>query len=214
MEIKVLLADDHKILREGLKNVIEQKANLRVVGEATDGREAVKLCKDIVPDVVIMDVAMEGLNGVEATRQITQNNSNVKVIALSMHSNKRFIIGMFKAGAYGYLLKDCDTSELITAINMVAQNKKYLTQSVSGVILNELMTGVQEENTELTAREKEILQLIAEGKSSKEIGEILFLSSKTVDAHRKNIMDKLNLHSIPELTKYAIKSGLTSLDNL
>lgn len=214
MEIKVLLADDHKILREGLKNVIEQKANLRVVGEATDGREAVKLCRELSPDVVVMDVAMEGLNGVEATRQIVQHNSKIKVVALSMHSNKRFIIGMFKAGAYGYLLKDCDASELITAINTVAQNKKYLTQGISGVILDELMTGAQEENTELTAREKEILQLIAEGKSSKEIGEMLFLSSKTVDAHRKNIMDKLSLHTIPELTKYAIKTGLTSLDDL
>jgi len=214
MEIKVLLADDHKILREGLKNVIEQKANLRVVGEATDGREAVKLCRELSPDVVVMDVAMEGLNGVEATRQIVQYNSKIKVVALSMHSNKRFIIGMFKAGAYGYLLKDCDASELITAINTVAQNKKYLTQGISGVILDELMTGAQEENTELTAREKEILQLIAEGKSSKEIGEMLFLSSKTVDAHRKNIMDKLSLHTIPELTKYAIRTGLTSLDDL
>jgi len=213
MDIKILLADDHKILREGLKNVIEQKANLRVVGEATNGREAVKLCADLVPDVVVMDVAMEGLNGVEATRQITKNNSKIKVIGLSMHSNKRFILGMFKAGAYGYLLKDCDASELITAINTVAQNKKYLTQSISGIILNELMTGVKEESTELTAREKEILQLIAEGKSSKETGEILFLSSKTVDAHRKNIMDKLNLFTIPELTKYAIRSGLTSLDD-
>lgn len=214
MEIKVLLADDHKILREGLKNVIEQKTNLRVVGEATNGREAVKLCNELTPDVVIMDVAMEGLNGVEATRQIVQNNNKIKVVALSMHSNKRFILGMFKAGAYGYLLKDCDASELITAINTVAQNKKYLTQGVSGVILDELMTGVHEENTELTAREKEILQLIAEGKSSKEIGELLFLSSKTVDAHRKNIMDKLNIRTIPELTKYAIRLGLTSLDDL
>lgn len=214
MEIKVLLADDHKILREGLKNVIEQKTNLRVVGEATNGREAVKLCNELTPDVVIMDVAMEGLNGVEATRQIVQNNNKIKVVALSMHSNKRFILGMFKAGAFGYLLKDCDASELITAINTVAQNKKYLTQGVSGVILDELMTGVHEENTELTTREKEILQLIAEGKSSKEIGELLFLSSKTVDAHRKNIMDKLNIRTIPELTKYAIRLGLTSLDDL
>lgn len=207
-----MLADDHKILREGLKNVIEQKTNLRVVGEATNGREAIKRCIEMAPDVVIMDVAMEGLNGIEATRQIVQNNSNIKVIALSMHSNKRFILGMFKAGAYGYLLKDCEASELIAAINTVAQNKKYLTQNISGIILNELMTGPQEETSELTAREKEILQLIAEGKSSKEIGEMLFLSSKTVDAHRKNIMDKLNLHNIPELTKYAIRSGLTSLD--
>ena len=213
MEIKVLLADDHKILRDGLKNVIEKKSNLRVVGEATDGREAVRLCKKISPDVVIMDVAMEGLNGVEATRQIINNNKEIKIIALSMHSNKRFVVGMFKAGAFGYLLKDCDSEELIHAINTVAQNKKYLTQSISGIILNELISGF-DETSELTSRENEVLQLIAEGKSSKEIGKMLFLSSKTVDAHRKNIMDKLNLHTIPELTKYAIKRGLTSLDDI
>jgi len=212
MEIKILLVDDHQILRDGIRNVIEKNSTLKVIGEATDGREAIKLCSQLKPDVVIMDIAMSGLNGVEATNRIVQENSEIKVIALSMHSNKRFVLSMFKAGAYGYLLKDCDSEELIKAIKTVAVNQKYIAQNISGVILNEFLSGSQEVETILTSREKEILQLIAEGKSSKDIGEILFLSSKTVDSHRKNIMDKLELHSLPELTIYAIKKGLVSLD--
>jgi DNA-binding NarL/FixJ family response regulator len=216
MEIKIVLADDHQILRDGIKNVIEQNSTLKVIGEATNGREAIKLCEQLKPDVVIMDIAMEGLNGLEATERITQDNPAIKVIALSMHSNKRFVLGMFKAGAYGYLLKDCDADELIKAIKTVAINQKYIAQKISGIILNELIAGPQEDGDEesgLTSREKEILQMIAEGKSSKEIGDILFLSSKTVDTHRKNIMDKLELRTLPELTKYAIRSGLTSLED-
>lgn len=213
MEIKIVLADDHKILRDGLRNVIEKNSNLKVIAEAQDGREAVKLCEELKPDVVVMDVSMPGLNGVEATQQIIHENPAIKIIGLSMHSNKRFITGMFKAGAYGYLLKDSDSDELITAIKTVARNQKYVSQKISGIILNEFMASLPEEDSELSSREKEILQLIAEGKSSKDIGVILFLSSKTVDAHRKNIMDKLELRTIPELTKYAIKSGLTSLDD-
>jgi len=213
MEIKILLADDHKILRDGLVNVIEKNPNLKVVGEATNGREAIKLCATLEPDVVIMDVAMEGLNGVEATRQISRDFPKSKVIALSMHSNKRFILGMFKAGAYGYLLKDCDSSELIKAVKTVAENKKYISQHISGAIVEELISPEDKEESILSQREKEILQLISEGKSSKEIAETLFLSSKTVDSHRKNIMDKLELFTIPDLTKYAIKTGLTSLED-
>lgn len=213
MEIKILIADDHKILRDGLVNVIEKNPNLKVVGEATNGREAIKLCATLEPDVVIMDVAMEGLNGVEATRQISQDFPKSKVIALSMHSNKRFILGMFKAGAYGYLLKDCDSSELIKAVKTVAENKKYISQHISGAIVEELISPADNDESKLSQREKEILQLISEGRSSKEIAETLFLSSKTVDSHRKNIMDKLELFTIPDLTKYAIKTGLTSLED-
>lgn len=213
MEIKIVLADDHKILRDGLRNIIEKISNFKVIAEATDGRAAVKLCAELKPDVVVMDIAMPGLNGVEASRQILQENPDIKIIALSMHSNKQFITGMLKAGAYGYLLKDSDSEELITAIKTVARNQKYISQKISGIIINEFVSTLQEDEAVLSSREKEILQLIAEGKSSKEIGEILFLSSKTVDAHRKNIMDKLDLHTIPELTKYAIKSGLTSIED-
>ncbi|HKL32308.1 MAG TPA: response regulator transcription factor [Tangfeifania sp.] len=213
MELKIMIVDDHKILRDGLRNMIEKYPNFKVVGEATDGREALKLSQSLKPDVVIMDVAMEGLNGVEATQQIVQQSPEIKIIGLSMHSNKRFILGMFKAGAYGYLLKDSDSSELIEAIKKVAQNKKYISQRISGAIVDELISPTSREEAELSQREKEILQLIAEGKSSKEIAEILFLSSKTVDSHRKNIMDKLELYNIPDLTKYAIKTGLTTLDD-
>lgn len=212
MEIKILLADDHKILRDGLRNVIEAQVNMHVVGEARDGREAVKQCEKLKPDVVIMDIAMEGLNGVEATKQIIQANPKSKIIGLSMHSNKRFILGMFKAGAYGYLLKDSDSEELIEAIKTVVSNKKYISHSISGTILEELISPGEKEESALTDREKEILQLLAEGKSTKQIAEILFLSSKTVDAHRKNIMDKLELRTLPELTVYAIKTGLISIN--
>lgn len=213
MEIKIILADDHKILRDGLRNIIEKISNFKVIAEAIDGRAAVKLCAELKPDVVVMDIAMPGLNGVEASRQILHENPDIKIIALSMHSNKQFITGMLKAGAYGYLLKDSDSEELINAIKTVARNQKYISQKISGIIINEFVSNLQEDEAVLSSREKEILQLIAEGKSSKEIGEILFLSSKTVDAHRKNIMDKLDLHTIPELTKYAIKSGLTSIED-
>lgn len=213
MEIRIILADDHNILRDGLRNVIEKISNLKVIAEAHDGREAVKLCKKLIPDVVIMDVSMPGLNGIEATKQIINLDKDIKIIALSMHSNKQFIIGMLKAGAYGYMLKDSDSDELITAIKTVARNQKYVSQKISGIIINEFMTSLPEEDSVLTSREKEIVQLIAEGKSSKKIAEILFLSPKTVDAHRKNIMDKLEIRTIPELTKYAIQSGLTALDD-
>ena len=213
MEIRILLADDHKILRDGLRHTIEKYNHLKIVGEATDGREAIKKCKELNPDVVIMDIAMQGLNGVEATRQIVEDSPDIKVIALSMHANKRFVMGMLKAGAYGYLLKECDSDELIHAIKTVASNQKYITQQLSGTLMEEFVSPSINPKSQLSAREKEILQLIAEGKSSKEIGGMLFLSSKTVDVHRKNIMDKLKLYTIPDLTKYAIKEGLTSLDD-
>lgn len=212
MEIKIVLIDDHKILRDGLRHIIERVAPFKVIGEAENGRDAIKICLELKPDIAIMDVAMPGLNGIEATRQIVQENPECKVIALSMHSDKSFVRGMFQAGAFGYMLKDADSSELIKAIISVSSNKKYVCSKISSIILNELLTNFQEEESGLTQREKEILQLIAEGKSSKEIGEMLFLSSKTVDTHRKNIMDKLELRSLPELTKYAIRSGLTFID--
>lgn len=213
MTNKILLVDDHKILRDGLRNVIEKHVHMQVIGEAANGRDAIRKCDKLQPDIVIMDVSMEGLNGVEATKQITHASPGIKVIGLSMHSNKRFILGMFKAGAFGYLLKDSDAEELIKAIETVASNKKYISQDISGTVLQELVSPTEETNPELSSREKEILQLITEGKSSREIADILFLSPKTVDAHRKNIMDKLDLHTLPALTKYAVRIGLTSLEN-
>ncbi|TXD45867.1 response regulator [Polaribacter sp. IC073] len=211
-EIKIILVDDHKLLRDGLRNIIEQRSNMHIIGEASDGREAIKKCAELLPDVLIIDVAMPGLNGIEAARQIKKTHPEIKIIGLSMHSSKQFIQGMFKAGAFGYLLKDGDADELIIAITTVIENKKYLSKDINQEFLSLLKNGENLEKTQLSSREKEVLQLIAEGKSSKEIGETLFLSPKTVDVHRNNIMKKIDLHTIPELTKYAIQKGLTSLD--
>lgn len=210
--IKLILVDDHKLLRDGLRNIIEQRSNMHIIGEASDGREGIKICSKLMPDVVVMDVAMPGLNGIEAAKQIHKAFPKIKIIGLSMHSTKQFIQGMFKAGAYGYLLKDGDSDELITAITTVMENKKYLSKDINQEFLTLLKSGKVIEKAKLSSREKEVLQLIAEGKSSKEIGDILFLSPKTVDVHRNNIMKKIDLHTIPELTKYAIQEGLTSLD--
>ncbi|OBY63993.1 hypothetical protein LPB301_11085 [Polaribacter reichenbachii] len=210
--MKIILADDHKLLRDGLKNIIEQRSNMQIIAEASNGREVVKLCTKITPDVIIMDVSMPDLNGVEAARQILKSSPEIKIIGLSMHSSKQFIRGMFKAGAFGYLLKDGDSDELITAITTVMQHKRYLSKGVNQDFLNLFKKGEGIEKEPLSTREKEVLQLIAEGKSSKIIGEKLFLSSKTVDVHRNNIMKKIDLYTIPELTKYAIQKGLTSLE--
>ncbi|TMM31212.1 response regulator transcription factor [Polaribacter aestuariivivens] len=210
--IRLLLVDDHKILRDGLRSIIEQKTNLHIIGEASDGRAAIEQCNKLLPDVVITDVAMSGLNGVEATKQIHKKHPHIKIIGLSMHANKQFIQGMFKAGAYAYLLKDGDSSELITAINSVHQNKKYLSKKIDQSYLTLLNREEVIVDKELSSREIEVLQLIAEGNSSKEIAELLFLSSKTVDVHKNNTMKKLELYTIPELTKYAIRNGLTSLE--
>lgn len=211
-KIKIILVDDHKLLRDGLRNIIEQRANMHIIGEASDGREAIKICSKLVPDVLVIDIAMPGLNGIEAAIQIHKSNPKIKIIGLSMHSTKQFIQGMFRAGAFGYLLKDGDADELITAITTVMLNKRYLSKDIDQEFLNLIKKGENLEGKELSHREKEVLQLIAEGNSSKIIGEILFLSPKTVDVHRNNIMKKTDLYSIPELTKYAIQKGLTSLE--
>jgi|TARA_B110000967_G_scaffold182760_1_gene200937 DNA-binding NarL/FixJ family response regulator len=211
-KIKIVLVDDHKLLREGLRNIIEQKTNMFIIGEASDGREAIKMCSKLLPDVLVMDVAMPGLNGIEAAKQIHKNHPEIKIIGLSMHSGRQFIQGMFKAGAFGYLLKDGDADELITAITTVVEHKKYLSKDINQDFLSTLRKGDNIEKAPLSSREKEVLQLIAEGNSSKKIGEILFLSSKTIDVHRNNIMKKTDLHTISELTKYAIQRGLTTLE--
>jgi len=211
-EIKIILADDHKLLRDGLRNIIEQRSNMRIIGEASDGREAIKICSKLVPNVLVMDIAMPGLNGIEAATQIHKSNPDIKIIGLSMHSSKQFIQGMFNAGALGYLLKDGDADELIIAITTVMQHKKYLSKDINQEFLGLLKKGEALEKATLSSREKEVLQLISEGNSSKEIGEILFLSPKTIDVHRNNIMKKIDLYTIPELTKYAIQKGLTTLD--
>lgn len=216
MRIRVLLADDHKIVRDGLRALIEQQADIAVVAEAEDGRTAVGLVQDLSPDVVVMDIGMPDLNGIEATRQIIAKTSDVKVIALSMHSDRRFVAGMLGAGASGYLLKDSAFEELADAIRLVFADQTYLSPGITGVVIEDYVhhASAAEDTVlaTLTAREREVLQLLAEGRSTKQIASDLKVSVKTVETHRQNVMKKLNLHSIADLTKYAIREGLTALE--
>jgi len=211
MNIKILLADDHNLVRSSLARLLENEIDFHVVGETDNGRETVKLAKELSPDIIIMDIGMPELNGIEATKQILQVSSNTKIIALSMHSDKQFVTGMFKAGASGYLLKDCAFDELIDAIYTVQNKRVYISKEISGIVISEMIGSTSKDSSELSDREKEVLQLLVEGKSTKEIASILHLSIKTIESHRKNIMTKLELYTIPELTKYAVRMGITSL---
>lgn len=215
MSIRILLADDHKIVREGIRALLEKQPNMEVVAEAEDGRTAVRLARDLSPDVVVMDIGMPALNGIEATRQIVSELPGVKVVALSMHSNRRFVARMLKAGASGYLLKDCAFEELIRAVRAVAAGQLYLSPEITGVVVENYVRHLQEIDlapSDLTPREREVLQLLAEGKSIKQIASTLHVSVKTVGTHRQHLMQKLDIHSTAELTKYAIRAGLTSLE--
>ena len=215
MKIKVILADDHKIFRDGLRTLIE-KEGMEVVGEAENGRNAIKLAEKLMPDLIIMDVSMPDMNGIEATRRIIAAIHDVKVIALSMHSDRRFVLGMLEAGASGYLLKDCAFGELASAINQVTKGNTYLSPKIADVVVKGYLNKNTDSTTKggavLSSREREVLQLIAEGLTAKEIAARLFLSIKTIETHRRNIMQKLNMRSTADLTKYAIREGLASLD--
>ena len=215
MTITIVLADDHKIMREGLRALLEKQPDFEVAAEADNGLNAVQLAKKLKPDIIIMDIGMPGLNGIEATRQIAAEAPSTKVIALSMHSDKRFVIEMLKAGASAYLLKDSASEELASAIRTVISGKPYLSPNITDVVLKDYLSTVSKTEpnafTLLTPREREVLQLIAEGRTTKQIATALFLSVKTVETHRQQIMEKLGLRSIAELTKYAIREGLTSL---
>ena len=212
MTIKILLADDHKIVFDSLKSLLDRQPDMKVVGGAEDGRVAVARVHELKPDVVIMDVSMPNLNGIEATRQIMNQNSETKIIALSMHADKQFVTGILSAGASGYLTKNCSFDELLTAIRAVAANKKYLCPEVTGIVIDESLSDTAHAGSSvsqnLTTREREILQLIAEGKTIKQIAEQLYLSNKTIYTHRDQIMKKLHADSIAELTKLAIRDGL------
>jgi DNA-binding NarL/FixJ family response regulator len=215
--VRILLADDHKIMREGLKALLEKQLDIQVMAEAENGLEAVRLTQKLKPDIVIMDIGMAELNGIEATRQIVAEVPGVKVIALSMHSDKRFVIEMLKAGAFGYLLKDSAPEELTSAIRAVAANQPYLSPKITDVVLKDYLSTLSQQTeptafTVLTAREREVLQLIAEGRATKQIASALQVSVKTIETHRQQMMEKLNIRSVAELTKYAIREGLTSLD--
>ena len=216
MSVQVLLADDHKIVREGLRSILENELKMSVVGQAENGRDAVTLAKQLQPDIVIIDISMPDLNGIEATRQILADNPEGKIIALSMHSDKRYVIQMLEAGASGYLLKHCAVDELQQAIQAVMAQKLYVSPDVTGPVIQDYLEQLSRARSvvepALTPKEREVLQLLAEGKSTKEIASILFVGVPTIETHRQHIMDKLKLFTVAELTKYAIRHGLTSLE--
>ena len=215
-KIKILIADDHKITRQGLRSLLENEPDMEVAAEAEEGRGAVKLAGELKPDIVIMDVSMPDLNGIEAARQIVHKQPSIKVVALSMHSDNMFVTEMLKSGVSGYLLKDCAFEELASAIRSVIDGKTYLSPSISGVIVNGYLNRISNPETDnseiLSDREREILQIIAEGKTTKQIALKLHISIKTVETHRRKIMNKLNIFNVAELTKYAMRKGLTSLE--
>lgn len=213
MSIRVMLVDDHRIMREGLRALLQQQPDLQVVAEVGDGRTAVQQAIEHAPDVVIMDITLPDLNGIEATRLIKSSVANVKVIALSMHEDRRLLVEMLKAGASGYLLKNCAYTEILTAVKAVMADQPYLCQKMANTVLvdylQQLPEGENEADTHVTARERQVLQLLAEGKTSKQIATVLEVSLKTIETHRHQLMRKLNCHSIAELTRYAIRQGLT-----
>ena len=217
MSIRILLADDHKIVRDGLRTLIGKEAGMEVIGEAENGRKALKMAEKIRPNVVIIDVTMPDMNGIEATKKMVTEVPGVKVIALSMHSDRRFVLGMLEAGASGYLMKDCAFDELAKAVRSVSTGQTYLSPSIADVLVKGYLDKVNEKlsvaRSPLTEREREILQLLAEGRSSKEIAAHIGVSVKTVETHRRNMMQKLNMRSVAELTKYAIREGLISVDD-
>ncbi len=216
MTARILLADDDRITRQGLRSLIEKEHDIEVVDEADDGRKAIDLVRKLVPDMVIMDITMPNLNGIDATRHIVREFPQVKVIALSIHSNRAFVVDMLKAGASGYVLKECTFDELVEAIRTVIDGGVYLSPKVAGVLVNDYvqrLTRITESPLEtLTEREREVLQLIGEGKNTKQIALQLHVSTKTIEANRRKIMEKLDARSIAELVKIAILGGLASLE--
>jgi DNA-binding NarL/FixJ family response regulator len=216
MSVRVLLVDDHQIMRQGLRALLEREPGIEIVGDAADGRKALELVSSLSPDVVVMDVAMPDLNGIEATRQIKAINKHVKVLALSAHGDKRYVLHMLDAGASGYTLKITAHDELVRAVFAVNEGKTYLCSEIAAFLVErsrqERVGRERSAYSALGAREREVLQLVAEGKTSGEAAKAMHISVKTVEAHRRNIVEKLGLHGTAELTKYAVREGLTSLE--
>ena len=213
MKIRVILADDHGILREGIKSLIEQKcSNITVVGEAADGTTAVHLAGELNPDLVLMDVTMPGLNGIEATRQISNRHPGIRILALSVHKKREFIVDILKAGASGYILKECLLDDLIKAVDAVMTGESFLSPKIASVVINKI---TEEKTSEfslpITPRESQVLQLLVDGKTAKQIALKLRVSSKTIEANRRQLMQKLGIDNLPELVKYAIREGLTTV---
>jgi len=213
--IRVLLADDHQLMRSGVRLMLEREPNVSVVGEAGDGREAVALAKSLKPDVVVMDIGMPNLNGIEAAHQMTEESPGLAIVMLSMHSDESYVLRALKAGARGYLLKDSAEADLTKAVHVVAGGKSFFSPAVSRVLLDDYVRKLKRSGTDdpydlLTPREREVLQLIAEGKSNKDIANLLNLSVYTVESHRANLMEKLNLRGMAELILYAVRKGIIS----
>jgi DNA-binding NarL/FixJ family response regulator len=207
-KIRILLADDHAVVRQGFKMILSAQPDMEVVGEAANGREAVELAEQVKPDIVLTDVAMPELNGIEATRRLLASLPHSRVIALSMHKDSVYVREVLRAGARGYLLKDSGAEDLVSAIRAVAKGESWLSPAVSNAVLDDYRRHVTDPIDLLTSREREVLHMLAEGKTNKEIAVILNLSVYTVDAHRGRIMEKLNLHSINELVRFAVRKGL------
>jgi len=219
MDLQILVADDHGIVREGIRALLMNEPGIHVVGMAENGRQAIELVNKLKPDLVLMDVAMPELNGIEATRQLAKENPQLRILALSMHADSRYVRGMLCAGASGYLLKECLFAELLFAIRAVQRGQSYLSPSIAHLVLSDYRQGTVQQRqatsevneTTLTGREREVLQLLAEGITMKDIAARLCISIKTVETHRKQISDKLGIRTIVGLTKYAIREGITSL---
>lgn len=211
MATRVLLCDDHRIFREGLRTLLEKSPSLSVVGEAGDGPGAVKKVQELAPDIVLMDISLPNLNGIEATRRILALRPQVKVIVLSMHSDPRFVREALKAGASGYLLKDSAFEELLAAVAAVAAGQDYLSPAIAHIVVAGCVLSVAAAASVLSSREREVLQLLAEGRSTKQIALHLGLSAKTVETHRMQVMKKLDIHSIAGLTRFAIREGLVAI---
>ncbi len=218
MTTRILLVDDHQMMRDGLRAILSAKEGIVVVGEADDGRKALEAAQELNPDVVVMDVGMPEMNGIEASRRILRELPQVKVIALSTHADKRYVLNMIAAGAAGYVLKEAAGEDLVRAVEAVCRGEHYLSPQITGVVFEPMLGRVPRKSPEgggyevLGAREREVLQLLAEGLTSKEIAARLELSTKTIETHRRNISQKLGLKSIAELTKYAVREGMTSID--
>jgi DNA-binding NarL/FixJ family response regulator len=216
--IEIILADDQVITRSGIKALFEREKKIHVTGEAATGREAVRLSLELKPRLVIMEVSLPELNGMDAARQITQGSPETRVIALTMLNHRQYVSGMLKAGAKGYLLKSCTFEELRHAVFTVSDDKTYLSPSIADTLVKDYLNASSGQplttpaSRELTGREREVLQLIAEGLSTRDIGQRLFVSESTINTHRRQIMEKLNIHNIAKLTKFAIQEGLTFID--
>jgi DNA-binding NarL/FixJ family response regulator len=215
MKKKILLVDDHQLFRDGIQNLLDQQLDLRVIGTAENGRRALEMVRMHSPDVVIMDVTMPHLNGIDATRRILEAYPDIKVIALSMHSHSRFVEEMLKAGAVGYLLKECAFEDLVRAIHEVLEGRMYLSPTITRVMVNDFLNPSQKDDVQglahLTSKEREILQLISEGYTNEDVAQSLHMSRRTVEKHRSRIMNKLGINNVAELVKFALREGLTKL---